>query len=98
MSDSRTLANARRSVTWSSACPKEIVADLRMPPQSRHGGSGSPAATRSRATRIVVRSSQVRQTTHEDRSMHLDDALRVAARELVKAVDVLGHDRVQPAS
>ena len=37
-----------RSITSGTSCwPNEIVSLLRMPPQSRHGGSSSPARTRS---------------------------------------------------
>src|SRR5262245_7752703 len=54
---------AASSTAGSSAWPNEIVADLRIPPHFRHGGSSSPAATRSKASVIGVRSPQLRQPT-----------------------------------
>ena len=35
-----------------SVCPKLIVSDFKMPPQTRHGGSASPARTRSSVSTI----------------------------------------------
>ena len=46
-----------------SAWPKEMVALLRMPPQTRHGGSSSPARTRSSAFCIGAVMPQLMQTT-----------------------------------
>ena len=45
------------------ARPNEIVADLRMPPHVRHGGSSSPARTRASARSIGARSPQARHVT-----------------------------------
>ena len=49
----RRAARIARSITsGTSACPNEIVSLFRMPPHVRHGGSSSPARTRSSASCI----------------------------------------------
>jgi hypothetical protein len=62
-SDRRAASPARARSAWTSACPKEIVADLRMPPQVRQAGSSSPALTRSSTRAMGARSPQERQPT-----------------------------------
>src|SRR6202167_1959249 len=60
----RAAAMAARSNTpGNSGWPNMTVADLRMPPHRGHGGSGSPARTRSRAPAMGVRSPQPVHTT-----------------------------------
>jgi hypothetical protein len=59
--DASSWARSRSSATRFS--PKLIVADLRMPPQLRQGGSSSPAWTRASARSIGARSPQSRHTT-----------------------------------
>ena len=54
---------ARSINSGTSACPKEMVALFRMPPQSRHGGSSSPARTRSSAFCIGAVIPQAMHTT-----------------------------------
>src|SRR5215472_19327141 len=54
---------ARDSTATSSASPNITVADLSIPPQSVHGGSDSPARTRTNVSAISVRPPQPTQTT-----------------------------------
>ena len=54
-------ARVARSITrGASGCPNDTVSLLRIPPQLRHGGSSSPARTRSRTTAMPIRSPQLR--------------------------------------
>ena len=86
---------ARRRSAGTRFSPKEMVADLRIPPQSRHGGSSSPARTRSMVSSIgpchphrdALRLAQV--------AVDLDDLLRRVAGEMVEPVDVLRHQGVE---
>lgn len=49
------IAAACPSTSGSRRSPNITVADLRIPPHARHGGSSSPAATRSSASSIEER-------------------------------------------
>ena len=85
-SASSAAVNAASSTSGSRDWPNEIVAVLRMPPHSTHGGSGSRRASTSRRRP----SPAARHAGHlPDRPVELEDASRSSA--LVQAVDVLGH-------
>ena len=93
----RSPRSARSMTSGTSDWPNEIVSLLRIPPQTRHGGSSSPARTRSSASPIGRRSSQSQHRVH-----HIVPCTSMTARRrspglLVQAVDVLGDDGVQPA-
>ena len=59
----RAARSARAMSSGTRPWPKEIVADFRMPPHVRHGGSSSPACTRASARSIGARSPHARHTT-----------------------------------
>ena len=86
-------ARSRSSGTRFS--PNEIVADFSIPPHSRHGGSSSPARTRSRVSSIGPRQPHAEALDRVHGAVDLDDALGRRARGLVQPVDVLGDERVQ---
>ena len=75
--------------------PNEIVADFRIPPQSRHAGSSSPARTRSSGLlhRAAPAALEALRLVHV--AVDLDDDLRRGARGLVQPVDVLRDQRVE---
>ena len=80
-----------------SDCPNEIVADLRMPPHVRQGGSSSPAATRASAFSMGARLAAAHARDLAHGAVHLDHEVRVGTRLLMQLVDVLRHHGVQLA-
>src|SRR5881409_4443369 len=62
-SQRRAAAPARSRSACTRPWPNEMVADFKMPPHVRHGGSASPARTRASARSIGARSPQSRHTT-----------------------------------
>ena len=93
--DAACCARSRSSATRFS--PNEIVADLRIPPQNRHGGSSSPASTRSSVSSIGPRHPHPMHFTIAHVAVDLDDDLGRLPGEVVQPVDVLGHEHVQRA-
>ena len=75
--------------------PNEIVADLRIPPQSRHSGSSSPARTRSSVSSIGPRQPHDEALRLRARCRGSRRSLGRAAGGVVEPVDVLGDERVQ---
>ena len=78
--------------------PNEIVADFRIPPQLRQGGSSSPARTRASARSIGARSPQSRHVDFAHVPWISTSRSGDDARRLVQPVDVLGDQRVQAAA
>ena len=71
---------ARSITSGTSAWPNEIVSLFRIPPHTRHGGSSSPARTRSSVSSIGRRSLAVPAPRPPHRAVHLDDQLGGGAR------------------